>query len=95
MITEKQKFRKIPILISKWNDGNVSGWRAELPDNWEEWKPATYDKINFEDLSFHFQHGYETHAEDQYVFYTRQCATAAAKYVIKEVLTDKAKIWYL
>lgn len=95
MITEKQKFRKIPILISKWNDGNVSGWRVELPDNWEEWKPSTYDKINFEDLSNHFNHGVWTHEKDWLVFYTRQAATAAAKYMIKEVLKNKAKIWYL
>jgi hypothetical protein len=94
MITEKQKFRKIPVLITKWNDEDVKGWRAELPDNWESWKPNTYDKINFEDIGHHFNHGYYTHERDNHVFYTRQCATAAAKYIIKEYLKGFGKIWF-
>lgn len=95
MIKEDQNFRKIPIIISKWWDGDVKGWRVEIPDNWEEWKSSAYSSINFEDLSHHFNHGYETHEKDHLVFYTRQCAVAAAKYVIKSKLKNKAKIWFI
>ena len=42
-------FRKIPILISK-ND-EFKGWRAEIADNYENYKTSKYSDINFEDLN--------------------------------------------
>ena len=47
-------FKKIPIIISKWQDDNVNGWRAEIADSYENYKTSRYNDINFEDLSFHF-----------------------------------------
>lgn len=90
----KQKLRKIPLLITKWNDGEVKGWRAEIADNWGNYKPIQIDKINFEDLSHHFNHGVETHEKDQFVFWTRQAAVEAAKYINKTYLFGKGKMWY-
>jgi len=94
IFNNNQKVRKIPILISKWWDGDVKGWRAEIANNWEDFKPIELDKINFEDLSHHFEHGIETHEKDFLVFYTRQAAVAAANEVVKSHLKNKAKIWH-
>ncbi len=89
-----KKFRKIPIVISKWNDNGCKGWRAEIADNYENYKPEKYDNINFEDLSFHFKHSVNTHELDHLVFYTRKDAVKCAKEVME---TEKlnGKIWFL
>ena len=88
------KLRKIPIIISKYKD-NVKGWRAEIADNYENFKPAKYDDINFEDLDFHFNHEIETHDKDNLIFKRRKDAVACAKYVNKKYLNSKAKIWFI
>lgn len=88
------KYRKIPIVIMKWNDG-AKGWRAEIADNYENYKPAKYDDINFEDLGFHFRHDIETHPNDDLVFLTRKDAVKAAKFCNEKYLAGKAKIWFI
>ena len=88
-------FKKIPIIVSKWNDDNVKGWRAEIADNYENYKTAKYEDINFEDLTFHFHHNTETHENDNLVFYRRNDAVDCAKYINKTYLNSKAKIWFL
>lgn len=88
-------FKKIPILISKWEEGNIKGWRAEIPDNYKNWKMSKYVDLNFEDLSFHFIHTTETHELDHLVFYRRKDAVECAKHIIKKELNGKAKIWFL
>jgi len=88
------KYRKIPIVIMKWNDG-INGWRAVIADNYENYKPATYDDINFEDLGFHFRHDIETHPHDNLVFQTRKDAVACAKFCNEKYLGSKAKIWFI
>lgn len=87
-------FKKIPIIISKWNDNGCKGWRAEIADNYENYKSEKYDNINFEDLSFHFKHSVNTHELDHLVFYTRKDAVKCAKEVME---TEKlnCKIWFL
>ena len=87
-------FKKIPILVSKWDDGNAKGWRAEIPDNYENWKTSRYEDINFEDLNFHFQHDIETHEQDQFVFYRKKDAVACARFVNGKYLNGKGKIWF-
>lgn len=86
-------FKKIPIVIMKWNDG-VKGWRAEIADNYENYKTAKYEDINFEDLSFHFRHNTPTHEDDHLVFYRRKDAVECARYINKQYLAGKAKIWF-
>ena len=88
-------FKKIPIIISKWQDDNVNGWRAEIADSYENYKTSRYNDINFEDLSFHFHHETETHEIDDLVFYRRKDAVECAKYINKKYLIDKAKIWFV
>jgi len=88
------KYRKIPIVIMKWNDG-AKGWRAEIADNYENYKPAKYDDINFEDLGFHFKHYIKTHPNDDLVFLTRNDAVKAAKFCNEKYLGGKAKIWFI
>lgn len=90
----KSKLRKIPILISKYDDNNIKGWRAEISDDWENYKPKDLDSINFEDLSHHFHHQIDVHQNDCFVFETRKKAVECAKYVDKEYLKNKSKIWY-
>ena len=89
-----KKFRKIPIIISKWNDNGCKGWRAEIADNYENYKSEKYDNINFEDLSFNFKHSVNTHELDHLVFYTQKDAVKCAKEVME---TEKlnCKIWFL
>lgn len=88
-------FKKIPIIISKYNDGEIKGWRAEIADNYENYKTSKYEDINFEDLSFHFMHNTETHELDHLVFYRRKDAVECARYINKTHLNNKAKIHYL
>ena len=88
------KYRKIPIVIMKCNDG-AKGWRAEIADNYENYKPAKYDNINFEDLGFHFRHDIETHPNDDLVFLTRKDAVKCAKFCNEKYLGGKAKIWFI
>ena len=88
-------FKKIPIIISKWDDNDIKGWRAEIADNYENYKTAKYEDINFEDLSFHFHHNTETHKKDHLVFYRRKDAVECAKYINKTHLKGKAKIWFI
>jgi hypothetical protein len=88
------KYRKIPIVIMKWNDG-VKGWRAEIANNYENYKTAKYDDINFEDLGFHFRHDIETHPNDDLVFLTRKDAVKCAKFCNEKYLGGKAKIWFV
>ncbi len=90
-----QSFKKIPIKISKFSDGGINGWRAEIADNYENYKTSQYDKINFEDLSFHFKHNTTTHEMDTLLFYRRNDALECAKYVNKTYLGGKAKIWFI
>ena len=88
-------FKKIPIIISKWNDNGVKGWRAEIADNYENYKTAKYEDINFEDLTFRFNHNTETHEKDNLVFYRRKDAVECAKHINKQYLNGKAKLWFL
>jgi hypothetical protein len=78
----------------KWNDG-VKGWRAEIADNYENYKPAIYDDINFEDLTFHFKHDIQTHLDDDLIFLKRKDAVNAAKFCNKKYLNNKTKIWFI
>lgn len=94
-ILYQSKLRKIPIIITKYNDNNIKGWRAEIADNYDNYKPDKYDNINFEDLDFHFNHEIETHDKDNLVFNRRKDAVACAKFVNKKYLSGKAKIWFL
>lgn len=87
-----KKFRKIPIVISK-ND-EFKGWRAEIADNYENYKTEICKNINFEDLGFHFKHNVQTHEMDDLVFYTRKDAVKCAKEVIEKYNLN-AKIWFL
>lgn len=87
-------YRKIPIVITKWNDG-AKGWRCEIADNYENYKPAKYDDINFEDLTFHFRHDIPTHPRDNLVFSTRKDAFKAARFCNDKYLDGKAKIWVI
>ena len=89
--TEK-KLRKIPMLITKWNDGSV-GWRAEIADNYENYKPVKPAEVNFEDLSFHFKHNIDTHENDALLFNRKKDAVACAKYVNETYLNGKGKVW--
>lgn len=89
------KYRKIPMVISKYGDGEYNGWRAEIPDNYKEFKPACYDDLNFEDLGFHFGFPTERHHNHYYLFKNRKDAVEAAKYVNECYLQGKAKLWYL
>jgi len=91
----RQILRKIPIIISKWNDNGVKGWRAEIADNYENYKPKKYEDINFEDLSFHFKHPVDVHEKDYLVFNRKKDALECARYVNKSVLNAKAKIWQI
>lgn len=88
------KYRKIPIIITKWND-DIKGWRAEIADNYDNYKPAKYDDINFEDIGFHFMHDTETHPNDDLVFLTRKDAVKTAKFCNEKYLNGKAKIWFI
>ncbi len=92
---ENKKLNKIPIIISKWNDGGCKGWRAEIADNYENYHTTSFSEINFEDLSFHFRHAIDTHHKDNLVFYKKKDAVACAKYVNSDILKNKAKIWFL
>lgn len=87
--------KKIPIIILKWDENNIKGWRAEIADNYENYKIEMYEKINFEDLTFHFHHNMETHEKDNLLFYSRKDAVECAKYINKQYLAGKAKIWFL
>lgn len=92
---ENRVFKKIPILISKWNDGNIKGWKAEIAYNYENYKTAKYEDIEFEDLSAHFDHDIEEHPEDSYVFLLKRDAVKCAKFVNKKYLNNKGKIWFI
>jgi len=94
-ILATKKFRKIPILISYWNDGEVRGYRAEIADNYENYLPTEYQKVNFEDLSFHFTHSVEPHPFDKNVFVNKKDAVECAKFVNEKFLVGKAKIWHV
>lgn len=92
---KKQKCHKIPIIITKWYE--TEGWRAEIADNYDDFKPAYIDEINFEDLEFHFGgSGFERtdEMEDQYVFKYKRDAVQFAKECNKEHLEGRAKIWH-
>lgn len=91
---KERKYRKVPIIITKWNDGN-KGWRAEIADNYVNYKPMSYEEINFEDISFHFDHHTSPHPKDHLMFSTRKDAVKAAKYCNEKYLSGKAKIWFL
>ena len=84
--------RKIPILISK--NYEFKGWRAEIADNYENYKTSKYSDINFEDLGFNFHHKINTHELDDYVFYTRKDAVNCAKEIIEKHKLN-CKIWFL
>lgn len=87
--------KKIPIIISKSNDDSIVGWRAEIADNFENYKTSRYEDINFEDLTFHFESNIDTHAKDSLLFYRRKDAIKFAKYINKQHLNSKAKIWFV
>jgi hypothetical protein len=89
------KYKKIPIIISKYDDAVNNGWRAEIADTYQAFKPACYDDLNFEDLLFHFGFPIETHPNDYYLFKKRKDAVEAAKYVNDNYLQGKAKLWFL
>lgn len=88
-------FKKIPIIISKWNDGNIKGWRAEIADNYDNYHTTNYEDINFEDLTFHFYHDIETNELDNYVFNHRKDAVECANFCNRTYLNNKAKIWFI
>lgn len=87
-----KKLRKIPILITKCEDEN-KGYRAEITDSYENYKPIEAEKINFEDLSFHFYHNTETHENDDLLFSRKKDAVECAKYINKIYLKGRGKIW--
>ena len=91
-LNSEKKLRKIPILITKWNDENV-GWRAEIADNYEDYKPVKPNEVNFEDLSFLFEHNVDTHEDDHLLFYRKKDAVACAEYINKTYLNNKCKVW--
>ncbi len=92
--------RKIPILIYKANCPDLRGWRCEIADNYEDYKPTKAEKINFEDLSFHFSHP-TPNLEGKWPnlvehgFRTRSDAIEAAKHCNEKYLNSKAKLWRL
>lgn len=93
-LSSDKKLRKIPILITKWNDSH-NGWRAEIADNYENYKPIKASEINFEDLSFHFHHNEAIHDDDDdLLFSKKKDAVACAKYVNKTYLNNKGKVWF-
>ena len=89
-----QKFNKIPILISKYTDDKNKGWRAEIPDNHEEYKPSFLKEINFEDINFHFRHDIEVHESDHLIFKAKKNAILAANYINKQYLKGRGKLWF-
>jgi hypothetical protein len=88
-------YPEIPIVISKYQDGKIVGWRAEIADDYENYESKNYEETNFEDLSFHFEHGVRQHDNDNLVFITRKDAIRAANYCNEKYLSNKAKIWVL
>ena len=88
--TSDKKLRKIPILITK---EAKNKWRAEISDNYENYKPIACNEVNFEDLDFHFEHKYETRHDDAFLFYRKIDAVECAKYINEKYLNNKGKIW--
>lgn len=80
------KFHSIPILVY----GVKGEYYCQIPDNWDEYKPAKYDDINFEDLPFHV-HCPMT-SEGDFTFERKKEAMEAAK-DFKSSFKLKAKIW--
>jgi hypothetical protein len=88
-------YPEIPIVITKYSDVSIKGWRAEIADDYENYTPKNYVKTNFEDLSFHFEHDIRQHENDNWVFITLKDAIKAANYCNEKYLSNKAKIWIL
>ncbi len=95
MITNNWLFRKIPILISKYKEEGIKGWRAEITDTYDNYKPLRYNQINFEDIGFHFSHNVSVNEIDQFVFDRKKDAYECARFINKEFLKGKAKIHLL
>lgn len=73
-----------PLLIYKYFDNENTGWRAEVPDNWETFLPILAVEINFEDIGFNFDlHDDGENALNNYVFRRRKDAILAAKEILK------------
>lgn len=92
---DNQKLKKIPILVSRNGDCTIKGWRAEIADNYNDYKTTEFGKINFEDLNFHFNcwiNG-DVHDMDHFVFIRKRDAMECARHVNKLYLSGKAKIW--
>lgn len=88
-------FEKIPIVISKYSDGKWIGWKVEISDKYENYVRTKYSHVNFEDLSFHFNHPFPTHGILGLDFQYKKDALACARYCNKLYLKGKAKIWVL
>jgi hypothetical protein len=91
-------YDNIPIVIFKYYHGDKKiGWIVEVADNYESYKPTKSDKINFEDISFHFSHPFLTFSDDifSYIFYTKKDAVSTARFCNKTYLNNKGKILYL
>jgi hypothetical protein len=86
-------FLEIPILISKYQEGNLKGWRAEISDNYEDYKPTKSNDVNFEDLTFHFKHPIDTYG-DGFMFQYKKEAVECANFCNKKYINNKAKIWF-
>jgi len=90
--------RKIPILIYRCPSSDLRGWRCEIADDNENYKPRTAGEINFEDLSFHFRHP-TPNLEAKYPdlvelgFRTKSDAVEAAQYCNERYLNGNAKLW--
>lgn len=99
MSNETKKLRKIPIIITKYDDEGLKGYRAELPDNYESYKPTKLEEINFEDLSFHFDLPYDVSCNTKdillQVYNRKKDAVFAAKYVNENILQGKCKVMSL
>ena len=88
--TSEKKLRKIPILITK---ESKHEWRIEIADNYEDYKPTVCNKINFEDIGFHFSLEHETTDHDSYLYNKKSDVMDIAKYINEKYLDNKGKIW--
>lgn len=100
IIDRKSLIKRIPIIIYKSESKDALGWRCEIADCYESFKPKLFQKINFEDLSFHFKHP-TLNIEGawpnlvEHGFRTKKDAIDAAKFCNEKYLSGKAKLWRL
>jgi len=83
-----QKFNKIPILITK--DDEHIGYRVEVPHNYDDYKPAKFEDLEFEDINHHFH----LKCGDKYIFPSRKIAKEEANFVNEKYLKNNGEIWF-